>query len=637
MTQRATDVPRWDIASLYQGFDAEGFGSPAYQAVLQAYRTGMDELDSVLEAARTLLGARTGGAGAGSGKGFDFPLWLSRYLEIAGRTGAAEESLNAFASALYSTDTTNAEYLNNLSKLEGIGLRSRAQTRAFRRILSAHAKDMEAFYARFPAFAPYRSVLASELIASYHLMSDAEESLADELERTGGAAWGRLHEQLISTLSDPESGKTFNEIRSEAYSADRSVRKAAWETELRLLKSEEISLAAALNNLKGATVALNKRRSWDSAVARSLHAARLSAKTLDALLAAIEDSLPLWRQYLRTKGRLLTGADSGCAFYDLFAPLPPPKADAGGGYETARDARRSAEGSAEPGAGDRVWSFQAAKEYRVEKFAGFSADMSAFAERAFAQRWIDAEVRAGKVGGAYCTDFPAQGQSRVLCNFTGAFSDITTLAHELGHAYHRHCIAGLDYGLQHYPMTLAETASIFAETIVMRDVIAKAERHEKARLAETYLQDSCQVLVDILCRFYFEQSVFEARKDAELSAADFCRLMAAAQEKSYGAGLSSERHEYMWAVKSHYYSPVLDFYNFPYAFGLLFGTALYGRYCAEGAAFSETYVRLLRETGSASCEDVCRRAGFAIEKPEFWASGIASITAFYTEHLAAPG
>ena len=368
--------------------------------------------------------------------------------------------------------------------------------------------------------------------------------------------------------------------------------------------------------MKGATVTLNRRRGWSQAISRSLASANMGEKTLAALIGAIEDSLPFWREYLQLKGRLLamdcgggTEAPAGCAFYDLFAPLPRL-----GDVADSCGAAVKMEG----------WSFADARDYIVERFSGFSQDMGDFARTAFAENWIDAKVRKGKVGGAYCIDFPSKGVSRVLSNFTGSFSDVTTLAHELGHAYHHHCIAGLDYELTHYPMTLAETASIFAENIIMKDVIARCQGFDKLQLLELHLQDSCQVLVDILSRFYFEQSVFDERKEGELSAADFCRLMAQAQEKSYGDGLSPERHEYMWAVKTHYYSPDLDFYNFPYAFGLLFALGLHAQYQQQGVDFAQVYQKLLRDTGSYSCEEVCRRAGFDIESKEFWAAGIKS-------------
>ncbi len=608
MEETMTDVPRWDLGGIFSGFDGAD-----YQQALKDYAAGMDDLDKRLA---DEVAQRS-----------DFSRWLADYLAASNKTGALEESLDAYAYASYSTDTTNSEYLNNLSKLEELGLRSKAQALVFQGILSRYAQDLSTFYTSFPQFSQYHYVLEQVIADGTHRMSQAEENLAADLCRTGGAAWSRLHEQVISNLTDPDTGKTFNEIRNEAYSPDPAVRKAAWETEIRLLKSVEIPIAAALNNLKGATVTLNRRRGWSQAISRALASANMGERTLAALIGAIEDSLPFWRDYLQLKGHLLaaakSGADgaqseSGCAFYDLFAPLPRLSA----GFAASGADSVGAEGVRMEG-----WSFAEARDYIVERFSGFSQDMGDFARNAFEENWIDAQVRKGKVGGAYCIDFPSKGVSRVLSNFTGSFSDVTTLAHELGHAYHHHCIVGVDYELSHYPMTLAETASIFAENIVMKDMISRCRGFDKMQLLELHLQDSCQVLVDILSRFYFEQSVFEEREQGELSAADFCRLMAQAQERSYGSGLSSERHEYMWAVKTHYYSPDLDFYNFPYAFGLLFALGLHAQYQKEGTGFSEKYRQLLRDTGSYSCEEVCRRAGFDIETREFWAAGIATFAA----------
>ena len=248
--------------------------------------------------------------------------------------------------------------------------------------------------------------------------------------------------------------------------------------------------------------------------------------------------------------------------------------------------------------------------------------MGAFAKQAFDSGWIDAEVREGKVGGAYDEDFPKGHQSRILSNFSGEFGDLITLAHELGHAYHFSCLKGKPAVFFRYPMTLAETASTFAETIVKKDIISKCSDADLLQILDIDLQDASQVLVDILSRFYFERSVFEKRSQGELSASDFCDLMRDAQEKSYGCGLSSERHEYMWAVKSHYYSTDLDFYNFPYAFGQLFAAGLYSRYKKEGPAFVKIYADLLSHTGSMSCEDLCKQAGFDITTRDFWRDGI---------------
>lgn len=598
--------PRWDLTSIFSCFDGAD-----YQQALVEYAEGMNDLDKRLADE--------------AGRKADFGQWLADYLVASNRIGALEESLNAYAYSSYSTDTTNTDYLNNLSKLEEMALQSNAQGLVFQGILTEYTQELSTFYTSFPQFSQYQYVLEQVIADGKHRMSGEEEKLAADLCRTGGAAWSRLHEQVISNLTDTATGKTFNEIRNEAYSPDPAVRKKAWETEISLLQSVEIPIAAALNNLKGATVTLNRRRGWNEAIDRALSSANMGKKTLAALIGAIEDSLPFWREYLQLKGRLLQAAgetesgksdsgstsetaSQGCAFYDLFAPLP----------KVLGEASVSAENSVKM----EGWTFDEARSYITEKFYGFSKDMGDFAANAFAHNWIDAEVRKGKVGGAYCIDFPSKGVSRVLSNFTGSFSDVTTLAHELGHAYHHHCIAGLDYQLTHYPMTLAETASIFAENIIMKDVIARCQGFDKLQLLELHLQDSCQVLVDILSRFYFEQSVFQQREKGELSAADFCGLMAQAQEKSYGNGLSAERHEYMWAVKTHYYSPDLDFYNFPYAFGLLFALGLHAQYQQQGKDFPQVYQNLLRDTGTYSCEEVCRRAGFDIESKEFWAAGI---------------
>lgn len=593
--------PRWNLCSIYNAFDSED-----YKKAIESYISGMDELDLLLKnvESENLLPD-------------DFSKWLLEYINLSNKTGALEESLNAFAYATYSTDTTNSVYLNNLSKLEELSLRTSSQNLRFQQLLTRNKQVFSTLYTGYPQFEQYNFIFSELLEEATHKMSSKEEQLAEDLQRTGGAAWGRLHEQVISNLVDSSTGKTFNEIRNLAYSPDRKLRRSAWQTEKALLKSMEIPIAAALNNLKGATVTLNKRRGWNRALDKALASSRISPKTLTALIGAIEDSLPMWREYLQLKAKILANSEkditeSGCAFYDLFAPLPCTKKDESKNQVSSNEIKMEG------------WSFEEAKTYIIQRFTSFSEDMGNFAKKAFEEGWIDAEVRKGKVGGAYCIDFPSFGVSRVLSNFTGTFSDVTTLAHELGHAYHHHCIVGMDYALSHYPMTLAETASIFAETIVMNDAISKTNGFDKICLTEMHLQDSCQVLVDILCRFYFERQVFEERKSAELSAEDFCRIMAEAQEKSYGNGLSSERHEYMWAVKTHYYSPDLDFYNFPYAFGLLFALGLCSNYKTQGKTFADVYKSLLKDTGRLSCEDLCKKAGFDIETKEFWSLGIKS-------------
>ena len=589
-----TKIPRWNLDSIYPSIKSD-----EYKNSLADYTAAMDDFEKLLNAPEAS------------------DEWLISCLEKRNRVYEFSGTLGAYAYIIYSVDTTQTDYLNNIAKIEDLSLRVKQLELKFKAALVGFADRLEAFYEKHPDYAEYRYLLQKSIEETAHQMSAEEEQLAGELQSTGGDAWGRLHEQIISNAKDEESGKIFNELRNDAYCSDPKLRKESYKKEIALLKQNEIAFAAALNNLKGETVTLNKRRNWNEALDRALASSRISRETLEALIGAIEDSLPVWRRYFTAKAQYLrkhgltasetagtSGADAGLAFYDLFAPLV--------------DNNQSADSSLL----SKNWSFAEAREYIVERYNSFSTDMGAFATKAFDSGWIDAEVRPGKVGGAYDEDFPKGHQSRILSNYTGAFGDIITLAHELGHAYHFSCMKGKPAVFFSYPMTLAETASTFAETIVKQDMISRCDGAAALQILDLDLQDSSQVLVDILSRFYFERSVFERRKESELSAADFCELMREAQERSYGSGLSSERHEYMWAVKSHYYSTDLDFYNFPYAFGQLFAAGLYSRYQKEGAEFAKTYAELLSHTGSMSCEELCRKAGFDITQRSFWQSGI---------------
>ncbi|MBQ6057392.1 MAG: M3 family oligoendopeptidase [Treponema sp.] len=598
------NTPRWNLDKLFSSIESD-----KYKQAVELLKTGIEKLESLLK---------------NSGR-FNFSFWLNGYLTAYDKVYALMQTLSCYASIIYSVDTTNSAVLNNLSVIDEFGIQFSQIDVSFKSILYKHRDELDAFFLRFPQFADRKYLLELDIAEFKHQMPPKEELLTSSLQKTGGNAWELLQAQIISNLAD-EKGKTFNELRNDAYSSDPALRKSSYEKELALLKANRIALAACLNNLKGETVYLNKRRKWRSAIDRALLANRLSKPTLNALIRAIEKSLPAFRKYFLAKAKYLKkhnmsasfSADKGLAFYDLFAPMENPS-------EVNNDKNSIL---------TKTWTFDEARDYIIARYTSFSVHMGSFAKKAFEENWIDAEVRAGKVGGAFDEDFSLGHQSRILTNFTGTFSDIITLAHELGHAYHFSCLKGKPPVFASYPMTLAETASTFAETIVKQDLLSKCTPAERLQLLDIDLQDVSQVLVDILCRYYFEKSVFTEREKNPLTADDFCRLMQAAQEKSYGKGLNSERHEYMWAVKSHYYSTGLDFYNFPYAFGQLFAMALYRRYKKEGAGFAATYAKLLSNTGAMSCEDLCREAGFDITQVEFWQNGIQAYLEEVDEFIA---
>lgn len=618
--------PRWNLDSIFPSIE-----SPEYKQALNDYTTGMERLENLLHTSH----------------GFNFSFWLKGYLEQEEKVLILAKTLHAYSYIIYSVDTTNTAFLNNIAFIDELSLRLKKIDFEFKSRLVKNSKKLEDFFTRFPQFKEHKFILEEKIAETKHRMSLKEEELASKLQRTGGDAWDRLHEQLISNLKD-ESGKTFNTLRNDAYSSDPILRKSSYEKELALLKQHKIAFAACLNNLKGETIALNSKRKWKTALNRSLFASRLDKKTLTALIKSIEKSLPLWRKYFLAKATFLkknaltasTATDSngktakGLAFYDLFAPLDfsanksnksqlmDEKINAAEIQENNLNQSTSEEETKNASPLSKTWTFKEARTYIISRYESFSQEMGNFARRVFAENWIDAEVRQGKVGGAYDEDFALGHQSRIMTNFTGAFSDVITLAHEIGHAFHFYCLRGKPASFFNYPMTLAETASTFAETIVKQSMLKECSQSEKLQLLDMDLQDAGQVLVDILCRFYFEKSVFEQRTKGELSAEDFCTLMKDAQQKSYGKGLNSERHEYMWAVKSHYYSTDLDFYNFPYAFGQLFAAGLYQKYLKEGESFAKTYKNLLSNTGSMKSEALCALAGFDISTTDFWNLGI---------------
>ena len=600
-------IPRWNLNSLYPSLNSN------------EYKKDLAELEKTFSEIHELLNADKN----------DFSQWLNNYINLLNKEVFLFKTLSAYAYIIYSTDTTNQVYMNNLNLMEKYESQSIQLSIQFSSILAENKNSLEEFYKKYPEKKEYEYVLNEIIEEKNHQMSAKEEELASKMSHTGANAWSLLQEQIISNLQD-ENGKTFNELRNDANEADPELRKSSWEKEIALLTQNRIAFAAALNNLKGEKITLNENRGWKEGIDNALFNSRLSKKTLDALIGAIEDSLPIWRKYFQAKAALLRASNStvsksagtkehpGIAFYDLFAPISEPKAL---GNTDSKESLIS-----------KKWTFKEACDYVLKEYYSFSKNMGDFAKNAMENEWIDAQVRPGKVGGAYDEDFPKGHQSRILSNFTGTFSDIITLAHELGHAFHFSCMKDKAPVFFNYPMTLAETASTFAETIVKQDMIANSQDFDQMRILDLDLTDTSQVLVDILCRYYFEESVFQARKTSELTADDFCRLMQEAQEKSYGNGLNdernvdnsnyTERHDYMWAVKSHYYITSLDFYNFPYAFGQLFAAGLFQRAKKEGPEFAKTYEELLSLTGNQSCEDLCKKAGFDITNKDFWKSGI---------------
>lgn len=441
-------------------------------------------------------------------------------------------------------------------------------------------------------------------VAAKHQMSPVEEELSALIYPASGGAWSKLHGDLTSQLAVPftrENGEPqvlpMSVIRGMATDPDRETRRKAYEAELAAWQTVAVPLAAAMNSIKYETDAIAQRRGWESPIDSAAFGNHIDRETLDAMLSAARKSFPMFRKYMQAKGKVLGSNTSNhsLAWYDMFAPV---------GDETA----------------NKPYSWAEAEIFIAEQFGAYSPKLRGFAERAFSEKWVDAQPRPGKRDGAFCMGM-RRGESRVLQNYRPSFDGVSTLAHELGHGYHNLCLAERTTLQSGTPMTLAETASIFCETIVKEAVIKTANEAEQVAILEASLQGQCQVVVDITSRFLFEKGVFERRRERELSVEEFCTLMTDAQKDTYGDGLDETKlHPFMWAVKGHYYGST--FYNFPYMFGLLFGLGLYAQYQNEGESFRPRYDELLSRTGMSDAATLADGFGINIRDEAFWKSSL---------------
>ncbi len=511
---------------------------------------------------------------------------IRELIALKDRGDALLVNITAYAEALLSTDSDDPSYLKAMSEAEDAAVGYQKAEDAFTRAIGSQEDE-----ASSPELSAYGTYIRNTIIESHHLMTAEEEALAAELSRSGSSAWERLMASVTSTAE--EGGRTLTELRALASSPDRATRKSAYESEIHLLETHKAAIAAALNGVKGSVLTLEARRGWDDPIDRSLFSSAITQKTLDSMLDAIVGSLPAFRRYFSVKARLL-GLEK-LDFFDLFAPI---------------------------GGNSRTYTYEEACKIVIDSFSSFSPETGAFAAKAIESGWIDAQPRKGKAGGAYDIFFPIPGESRVFCNFDGSYDSVATIAHELGHAYHDSIVRDLPPSLSTYPMTLAETASIFAEMLVFDHVLSHAEGDEALPIIESFVQSSAQTIVDIYSRYLFEESVFRRRREGEISADELSDLMLDAQEKAYGDGLGI-KHRYMWAVKSHYYSADFSFYNYPYAFGQLFALSLYSRRREEG--FPELYRKVLRSTGMMDAADVAAISGADITDGDFWRAGLSVI------------
>jgi len=568
----------WNLDVLYKGFEDENYGKDMarFQSLVETFNTFAKNLSQCTDAKAALVEGLT---------------MEEELHDLVGK-------MAGYANLRQAANTKDQEAGSKMGQILGIYSGLAGATAAFEQWAS-NLPDLMELVEQDETLKSYKFLISNLKENSRHLLPGMGEEIMAKMEISGSEAWSDLQSYVTSTVPVHYNGGVTNlsAIRNMAYDADPQVRKAAYEAEIACYKQIEAPVAFALNSIKLETLTDCQLRGHTSPLDRTLEKAHMERATLEAMLEAMQEYMPHFRRYLRAKAKAL-GHEGGLPWYDLFAPM---------------------------GGNSSKWTTQQTRDYLVNLFAGFDKELSDMVAEAFDNEWIDFYPRDGKRGGAFCSSIRSIGQSRILTNFDGTFSDVVTLAHELGHAFHNRCIRDhrpLNHG---YSMPVAETASTFNECVVMAAAIQDAkDPGEKLALIESQLQDATQIICDIYSRFLFEKSVFENRPTQFMHADRLCQLMTEAQKQSYGEGLDEQvMHPYMWVCKSHYYGPT--FYNFPYAFGGLFARGLYARYEQEGQSFVPKYKKLLYTTTIANAEDVAKVADIDLTDKNFWRGGLQMI------------
>lgn len=501
-----------------------------------------------------------------------------------------------FCSLTMSTDATNDDARKYLSQLQVLSSKTTYFVTKFVKWVPT-ISNLDQLIKEDEELQELSFYLHEILEGNKYVLSDKEEMLISKMRQTSSSAWGQLQGHLTSTLKVEYDGKVIglSEVRNLSSDKDQKVRKAAYEAELKAYPKIEDSIAYALNGVKGEVNTILEMRGHKSALDEAVYKSRMKRSTLDALISSMRDYLPHFHKYLKRKAKLL-GHEKYLPYYDIFAPV---------------------------GSSSKEFTIDEAMNYIFENFGTFSEDLENLARRAYKEEWIDFTPRNGKRGGAFCSNIHPIKQSRILTNFSGSFGNVITLAHELGHAYHGDKIFAERMTNSSYTMPVAETASTFCETIVKNAALKDAEKEEKIFILEQSLKGSTQVIVDILSRFIFESEVFETRKNTPLSAKMYSDLMLKAQKEAYGDSLDPDyMMPYAWLNKPHYYRGTLSFYNFPYAFGLLFAKGIYAEFIKQGKPFVKKVDLLLQKTGQMTVEDVASLVGINLSSKAFWNSSL---------------
>jgi len=570
----------WDLESIFPG----GSESPQFAAFLE-------QLSVEIAALEPQVTALTPNSSTSE--------WHAVIEELQ-KLVTKQHQASAFISCLTAQNTQDQQAKLLSGKVRQIGAALSTLMTNFDDLLNKYPDLLWEDFINQPQFTELRFVINERRERAKTKLCAHRESLATDLAVDGYHAWSDLYYTIVGRMNiavdlhDSTKTVSIGQANNMLTDPDRNVRQQVFEKYEAAFAQEAELLSSCLNHIAGFRLNLYRHRQWDDVLMEPLEINRMSRDTLEVMWDTITKNKPKVAQFLQRKAELL-GLEK-LAWYDVDAPISSAQAQ---------------------------MSYDDGAEFIVANFAKFDPQMADFARHALENRWVEAEDRPYKRAGGFCTSFPVQGESRIFMTYSGSLSNISTLAHELGHAYHQHVMQGLAPFNKHYAMNVAETASTFAELLVADAAIKHAANaEERLLLLEDKIQRSIAFFMNIHARFLFETRFYALRKERMIAVKELNALMEQAQKETYLDSLSIY-HPYFWASKLHFYITGTPFYNFPYTFGYLFSSGIYSRALAEGPEFAGKYRELLRDTGRMRVEDLARKhLGVDLTKPDFWQSAI---------------
>lgn len=593
--------PTWNLENIFPG----GSESPQFAAHLTELTTDIDVLQNQVAALTPLSKAAQ---------------WEQAIDQLQNVLVKLRQA-GAFTGCLTAQDVNDTKAKLLSGQVRQIGASLGTVLTAFDEILKRFSDGQWQEFLRQPQFSDLAFVLNERRERASKRLDAGRENLANDLALDGYHAWSDLYYAIVGRINidvDVDGAKKTvspGQAANLLANPDRLVRQQVFAKYEQAWKENSELLSNCLNHIAGFRLNLYRHRSWDDFLSEPLEINRMSAQTLAVMWETITKGKAKVAQYFKRKAELL-GVEQ-LAWYDLDAPL-------------TGTADSQAESQAR-------MDYDQGADFIVGQFQSFDPYLAKFAASALENRWVEAEDRLGKRAGGFCTSFPQSKQSRIFMTYSGTLSNVATLAHELGHAYHQHVMDGLPQLNQRYAMNVAETASTFAELLVADAAIKNAATpQQRLILLEDKIQRTVAFFMNIHARFLFETRFYQRRKQGLVSVDELNGLMLNAQKEAYLDSLA-QYHPYFWASKLHFYITGTPFYNFPYTFGYLFSLGIYARAQAEGPAFAEKYRALLRDTGRMQVEDLARKhLGADLTKPDFWQEAVDLALADVDQFLSEP-